>query len=170
MILLSTSCMSPFTASPAFSATPDGSAVQKFVLGLGKAVKGTSLDHLDLQIPLLGMSITGNLVRKLLSYGLNVQGHSCHHVNHRVSKSSSHAGGGEESNSSGACENTLGREILSFYGCPGSWGRRSRVCVSAFAALDVNKKVQAHETGMGAALILKFASRDSRIALLEDEV
>ena len=163
--------MSPFTASPAFSATPDGSAVQKIVLGLGKAVKGTSLDHLDLQIPLLGMSITGNLVRKLLSYGLNVQGHSCHHVNHRVSKSSSHAGGGEESNSSGACENTLGRrKSLSFYGCHGSWGRRSRVCVSAFAALDVNKKVQAHETGMGAALILKFASRDSRITLLEDEV
>ena len=112
MILLSASCMSPFTASPAFSVTPDGSAVQKFLLGLAKAVKGTSLDHLDLQIPLLGISITGNLVPKLLSYGLNVQGRSCHHVNHRVSKSSSHAGGGEESNSSGACENTLGREIL----------------------------------------------------------
>jgi hypothetical protein len=56
---------------------------------------------------------------KTLELRTNVQGQSCHHVNHIVSKSSLQVGAVEASNNSGACEftgeNALVRKILCFF-------------------------------------------------------
>ena len=87
-----------------------------------------------------------SLVRNFPSYGrwlwsaftLSCQPH--HHVNHIIMSTTHHQVAGT-CNDSEACEftgeNTLN---LCFYGYGGSWSRRSMVCVSAGAGLDVDKK------------------------------
>ena len=87
-----------------------------------------------------------SLVRNFPSYGrwlwsaftLSCQPH--HHVNHIIMSTTHHQVAGT-CNDSEAWEFT-GENTLNpcFYGYGGSWSRRSMVCVSAGAGLDVDKK------------------------------
>ena len=107
------------------------------------------------------MTIKGKFSSKFSELWTNVQGQSCHHVHVSSCQPHHHVNHLGRVTVRKACEftgeNALGRETLRFFWYSGSWGRRSKVSVSAVPGLDLGKLPTKSAQDSGESLI--FAAK-----------